>query len=80
MLKVTPETQDLQGQKEIQEIQEQLVKLVQKEIQEIQVQQVQPEPKVTLEIQEQQAIVVQKETLEMMVKVLMYTKTMLTDR
>lgn len=68
MLKVTPETQDLQDQKEILEIQEQPVKSEPKEI------------LVQLALQEQPVIVVQKETLEMMVKVLMYTKTMPTDR
>ena len=40
----------------------------------------QPEQKVILEIQEQPAILELRETLEMMVKVLMYTKTMPTDR
>ena len=68
MLKVTPETQDLQDQKEILEIQEQPVKSEPKEI------------LVQLALQEQPVIVVHKETLEMMVKVLMYTKTMPTDR
>ena len=78
--KVTLETQALQDLKETLEIQVQPVKLVRKGIPEIRGLLVKQELKVIPEILEQQAILVLKETLGMMVKVLMYTKTMLTDR
>ena len=62
------------------EIQEILVQLARKGIPEIRGLLVKQELKVIPEILEQQAILVLKETRGMMVKVLMYTKTMLTDR
>ena len=68
---MTPETQDLQGQKEILEIPEQPVKLVRKEIQEI--------PALLVK-QEQPGILVLKETPGQMAIVLTYTKILHTNR